>query len=109
MFTRFGILFTVALILAAWQSDVDAPASIVQLEFNNLPPERRDALLRYLVEKNLGEGNWIEKDGVLMCEEFLTKFENDDYCSSVVPEDWVPFEYQGQEYYVQPLAYRERN
>jgi hypothetical protein len=109
MVTRFGILFAVAFILAAWQSDVDAPATVVQLEFDDLPPEHWDALLQNLVEKNLGEGNSIEKDGFLLCEGFLTKFENDDYCSSVVPEDWVPFEYQGQEYYVQPLAYRERN
>ena len=109
MFTRFGILFAVVIILAACQPDVDAPAPVDKLEFVDLLPEHMDALMRYLAEKNAGEGNWVEKDGVLVCEGFLTSFENDDYCSSGVPEDWVPFEYQGQEYYVQPLADRERN
>jgi len=109
MLTRFGLLLAVVIVLAACQSEVDAPTPEVQIEVLDFSPEHMDALKRFLAEKNVGEGNWAEKDGVLVCEGFLTKFENDDYCSSEVPEDWVPFEYQGQEYYVQPLADKERN
>jgi len=51
-------------------------------------------------------GQWAEKDGVLVCDGFMTRRADQDYCSSEVPEDWVPFTFDGKEYYVQPLTER---
>jgi hypothetical protein len=49
-------------------------------------------------------GEWVEKDGSRICDGYMTRVENEDYCESDVPEDWIPFEFEGQTYYVQPLA-----
>lgn len=48
-------------------------------------------------------GDWVEKDGVLTCDGFMTRRDDQDYCSPVLPEDWVPFEYDGEIYFLQPL------
>ena len=48
-------------------------------------------------------GEWIEKDGTRVCDGYLTRFENEDYCAAEVPPDWQPFEFNGRSYYVQPL------
>ncbi len=48
-------------------------------------------------------GEWIEGDGVRVCDGYLTRFENEDYCAAEVPSDWQPFEFNGRTYYVQPL------
>ena len=48
-------------------------------------------------------GEWIEKDGMRVCDGYLTRFENEDYCAAEVPSDWQPFEFNGRTYYVQPL------
>ena len=49
-------------------------------------------------------GEWVEKDGSRICDGYMTRVESEDYCVSEVPEDWIPFEFEGQTYYVQPLA-----
>lgn len=51
-------------------------------------------------------GEWVEKDGVLECEGYMTRRADQDYCAAEIPEDWVPFTFDGKEYYVQPLAER---
>lgn len=97
MSTRLGIPFTAVIVFAGCQEDVSTPAPADELNFVDLLPEDREALKRYLAERNLDEGEWVEKDGGLVCEGFLTKFESDDFCSAGAPEDWVPIAYQGQE------------
>jgi hypothetical protein len=48
-------------------------------------------------------GEWVQKDGILTCDGFMTRRADLDYCSAEVPGDWVPFEYDGQVYFLQPL------
>ena len=62
----------------------------------------------YLQER-LGDGSlasadWIEKDGSRFCSGFLTRFAENDCCAAEIPPDWVPFEFNGETYFVQPLA-----
>lgn len=49
-------------------------------------------------------GKWVEKDGVLECDGYMTRRADQDYCSAEIPEDWVPFTFDGKEYYMQPLT-----
>ena len=49
-------------------------------------------------------GEWVEKDGSRYCNGYLTRVESEDFCVSDVPSDWVPFEFDGQTYFVQPLS-----
>ena len=49
-------------------------------------------------------GKWIEQDGVPMCDGYLTRVENEDYCEAQVPEDWQPFEFDGRTYFMIPLT-----
>ena len=49
-------------------------------------------------------GEWVEKDGSRFCNGYMTRVEGEDFCVSEIPEDWVPFEFDGQTYFVQPLA-----
>lgn len=48
-------------------------------------------------------GNWIVEDGVRVCDGYLVRNADQDYCAAEVPDDWVPREFDGQKYYVQPL------
>lgn len=57
-----------------------------------------------LVDQPEFSGEWIERDGVRTCDGFLTRIENEDFCSAEVPTDWRPFEFDGRTYYVQPLV-----
>lgn len=41
---------------------------------------------------------------LLDCAGYLTELESEGFCSTDVPRDWVPFEYDGATYFVQPLA-----
>lgn len=49
-------------------------------------------------------GEWIERDGTLVCDGYLTRRVDEDYCEAQVPADWRSFEFEGQTWYVQPLA-----
>ncbi len=50
------------------------------------------------------EDNWVERDGTLVCEGYMTRYADERFCASEVPHDWRAFEFNGQTYYVQPLA-----
>jgi len=52
----------------------------------------------------LPQGTWFDQNGSRICDGFLTRNVNEDYCAAVVPGDWVPFEFNGQTYYMQPLS-----
>ena len=106
LITRTALLFVSACILASCQRDTSADnaeeVSIVVLPFGSdcqLPN-----LDEYLKEFELSPGVWREKNGSKICDGYMTRFENEDYCSAKVPEGWVPFQYNGETYYVQPLA-----
>lgn len=49
-------------------------------------------------------GQWVERDSIRMCDGYLTRLESEEFCSSHVPSDWAPFNFDGETYYVQPLS-----
>ena len=58
----------------------------------------------YMKEHGLSLGNWREENGVRICDGYMTRFKDEDYCASQIPEDWVPFQFDGETFYIQPLA-----
>lgn len=54
-------------------------------------------------ERALRSGEWTRKGAVRACDGYLTRYADEDFCSPEVPRDWVPFTFDGEEYYVQPL------
>jgi hypothetical protein len=58
----------------------------------------------YLAENDLPSGNWLNENGARVCDGYMTRFADQEYCAAEIPEDWVPFTFDGQEYYIQPLA-----
>ncbi len=72
------------------------------------------ARLRRLIETSEAEcsasaaqsspsGQWVERDGQIVCDGYLTRFDDHDYCSAEAPDDWTPFSFDGELYYLQPL------
>ncbi len=59
-----------------------------------VPTKRRPAL----------SGKWIEQDGVLMCDGYLTRVQSEDHCEAQVPEEWQPFKFDGRTYFMIPLT-----
>lgn len=49
-------------------------------------------------------GEWTNRDGVWDCDGYMTRFENDVHCAATVPDDWIPFEFEGETFYVAPLS-----
>lgn len=48
-------------------------------------------------------GEWKLQDGVRMCNGYLTRVEDEDFCAKSVPQDWEKFDFNGQTYYRVPL------
>ena len=40
----------------------------------------------------------------LFCDGNLTSLYDEGFCADEVPDQWIAFEYQGETYYIQPLA-----
>lgn len=83
-----------------------------RLRYNENHPEV--ARLRELVEaaeaacsgsaaQDERSGQWVQRGGKIVCDGYLTRFDDQDYCSAEVPEDWRPFVFDGELYYLQPL------
>ena len=49
-------------------------------------------------------GEWVERDGSRFCNGYMTRVESEEFCVSEIPDGWVPFKFEGQTYFVQPLA-----
>ena len=49
-------------------------------------------------------GKWHEKGGKMVCDGYLTRFADEDFCSATPPEDWTKFEFNGVEYFFEPLS-----
>ena len=49
-------------------------------------------------------GEWIERDGTRICDGYLARREDQDFCVVEIPDDWIPFEFGGNTYYSQPLT-----
>ncbi len=99
---RIVTLASLFWIVSACQSADDLSRSNQKPDYpmTYLPPEVREGLERYLSER----ANGLDYGNFLTCKEYLTDVESENYCSSEVPSDWVPFEYDGETYYIQPLA-----
>lgn len=53
--------------------------------------------------EELEPGQWELRDGVRVCNGYLTRVEDEDFCANSVPEDWKKFDFNGQTYYRVPL------
>ena len=53
--------------------------------------------------EDLEPGEWKLRDGVRMCNGYLTRVEDEDFCAKSVPQDWEKFDFNGQTYYRVPL------
>ena len=87
--------------------DPDVPEKTSEPEVVAESPSdtEQDRLEQFMLEQlMLEQGNWRYEDGARICEGYLTRYEDEDYCASEIPDDWEPFEYDGRTYYVQPLS-----
>lgn len=106
MNARAVMLLVAALSLVSCQADgpdaaiEPATGETLSEEFSDPPVARENEL----ATKALGPGNWREENGSRFCDGYLTRFEDDDFCASEIPADWVPFQFEGETYYIQPLA-----
>lgn len=95
-------------VFTACVSESDSEGIVV--EDNMLPGFSADHLLElegYVSDNNKPSGQWREEDGAIVCDGYMTRYSDQDYCAAEVPEDWVPFELDGQQLYIQPLAHAE--
>jgi hypothetical protein len=83
--------------LLACQS-ANQPPEIVDESMTALQPQLTVPTDRIL------SGEWRVDNGQRICDGYLSRVEDEDFCVAEVPDDWEPFEYEGQTYYVQPLA-----
>lgn len=49
-------------------------------------------------------GKWKDVDGARICEGYLTRIADDEFCSAEIPSDWKRFEFDGKSYYVAPTS-----
>ena len=79
------------------------------------PPDSEELEQEYAVLEPLSQveeypddndfsGTWVWADDALTCDGFLTRRGDEDFCEAEIPEDWRPFEFNGQTYYRQPLG-----
>lgn len=54
-------------------------------------------------KQNAPTGEWKYDSGSRICDGYLTRKEGENSCSSSIPDDWVPYEFNGEIYYSQPL------
>ena len=73
----------------------------------SVPPIIYDTVLNFSDDQagsRSKTGRWELKNGSMICRGYLMRVESEDYCSATVPNDWRPFTYDGETFYVQPLA-----
>ena len=49
-------------------------------------------------------GRWLEENGSLVCDGYLTRRSSEDFCEEQIPAEWQAYEFNGKTYYVQQLA-----
>ena len=62
-----------------------------------------DEFRKYLEKNYVSPGKWVEKNGSRVCDGYLTRYEESDYCVAELPDGWLPFEFDGNTYYAVPL------
>ena len=111
MANRNIILLSVLILLAACRNDDPAAANEAPaIDPDDTPPSVNlpPAVLNMQPRGRLPSGAWLELNGARICDGYMTRLESEDYCAATVPEDWRPFEFDGQTYFVQPLAGESR-
>jgi len=54
-------------------------------------------------EKHEYSGEWNKKNGSRICDGYLTRNADEQYCSREIPSDWRSFEFEGGTYYFAPI------
>lgn len=49
-------------------------------------------------------GEWKEVDGARVCDGYLTRISDDEFCSAEIPADWRRFEFDGKTFYIAPTS-----
>ncbi len=99
------LTFLALFVLAACSTEPEqAPVSTAKPEPTQLYPDHSAEVLeqRAIIAgsiRRLGE-----RDRRSICEGLLTNIHTYDFCTDTVPDDWRPFEFDGETYYVIPLA-----
>lgn len=92
MYCRSAFICSALIALQGCQTDDLSDQVLAHVEYHKLTPH------------DLPSDSWIEKKGSLVCDEYLTRIEEQDFCASAIPDDWVPLEINGETYYMQPLS-----
>ncbi len=106
MNARITVLLISISVLSSCQSETISDATEQEPD-TTLPFVSSDqfpTLEGYIRRYELSPGVWREERGSRICDGYMTRYENEDYCASQIPDDWVPFQFNGRKYYVQPLA-----
>ncbi len=117
LFTRVILVALLAPLAVIAEDEAETEAQLPD-DVQELSPEEFDRLLRELQEQGFAElptkpkseqdereysGEWIEENGERYCDGYPTRNADEEYCSTDIPEDWRPFEFDGETYYVAPL------
>lgn len=70
----------------------------------SLPPELWQRLDEFAARQRSDSSAPRPPRAVLDCEHYLTRVESEDFCSEEAPGDWESFEFEGETYFLQPLA-----
>ena len=70
----------------------------------SLPPELWQRLDEFAARQLPDSSAPRPPRAVLDCEHYLTRVESEDFCSEEAPVDWEAFEFEGETYFLQPLA-----
>ena len=90
------------IVLGACQSDQQEAEFVTVIPFTSV--EGSEAIEEHLRKYDLSPGTWRQEGDARICDGYMTRFSDVDYCAAQVPDDWEPFEFDGTIYFVQPLA-----
>ena len=70
----------------------------------SLPPELWQRLDEFAARQRSNSSAPRPPRAVLDCDHYLTRVESEGFCSEEAPGDWESFEFEGETYFLQPLA-----
>ena len=101
--SKYPVMYNLAVKLANLQYRLRAAESECVTSIQNVASFETSPLARGVSNKK-GSGEWHLQDGELVCDGFLARSTDGDFCADEVPEDWAPRKFNGQVYYVQPMG-----
>lgn len=90
------------IVLVACQSEEENTEPIAVLPFYF--DDESAVIEGYIRKYELVPGTWRQQGNARICDGYMTRFEDVDYCAATVPDGWEPFEFNGTIYYAHPLA-----